>query len=108
MLNIYGDGEQTRDFIFVKDAVKYFWAAMQSANKDGSTYNICTGHATTINKLATTMSQLMQKQSNTNYEAARIGDIRNSCGNPWLAQDRLGVRADTALEDGLKVLLEIS
>lgn len=73
---IYGDGEQTRDFVSVKQVVDANILAAQS-NKTGS-YNIGLGKSTTINKLYEMITQIMKKDIQPLYESERAGEIKHS------------------------------
>lgn len=73
---IYGDGEQTRDFVSVKQVVDANILAAQS-NKTGS-YNIGLGKSTTINKLYEMITQIMKKDIRPIYESERAGEIKHS------------------------------
>ncbi|MDP2729875.1 MAG: SDR family oxidoreductase [Dehalococcoidales bacterium] len=73
---IFGDGEQTRDFTFVKDAVQ---ATVLAAEDDAQgVFNIARGESITINQLARLVIGLIGKNGNPVYEAPRPGDIRHS------------------------------
>ena len=57
-IDIFGDGEQTRDFVFVTDVVAALLAAMNLVSVDAPVYNVCTGIATTVTDLAHTVAEL--------------------------------------------------
>jgi len=105
-ITIFGDGGQTRDFVYVADAVRYLRAAMDTPKPEPMVYNACSGKQTTINRLAALIGKIAGREPQTVYEAARPGDIRYSAGEPSLARDRLGVTADTSIEDGLRLTYE--
>lgn len=104
-ITIYGDGEQTRDFVYLADAVNFFTAAMANTPGQPALYNVCTGRQTSLQQLAHLLFSLFGKPVEIRYAAARKGDIRSSVGNPELAIRHLGVRARTDLAGGLKLLL---
>lgn len=102
---IYGDGKQSRDFIFVKDVVQFFIRAMQIQSQQAHVYNVCTGQSTDIKTLTTLLSQILHKPLQIDYQAARLGDILHSLGNPALAAQELGMVATTSIEMGLQQLV---
>jgi UDP-glucose 4-epimerase len=106
-ITIFGDGRQTRDFIYVGDVVRALGAAMQNASADAGVYNICTGTATTVHALAWTIADILEVSPNIFFGPARSGDIRVSLGNPAAARDRLKFTARTTLKEGLSVILQI-
>jgi UDP-glucose 4-epimerase len=103
-LTFNGDGEQTRDFIYVGDIVELLVAAL--ANAKGTTiYNGCTGQAVSLKQLAATIGLAAKATITTAHTAPRIGDIRHSLGNPLNARKALGFSAKTPLLDGLLALM---
>ena len=107
-IEIFGDGEQVRDFTFVGDAVSGLCRAMRSATPNASVFNICTGKGTTVRALAEAMAALYRTELVIDYRAARSGEVRFSIGNPRRAAEQLGFRANMSLADGLAVMLEYS
>lgn len=106
-LTIFGDGGQTRDFIYVGDVVRVLLAAMANADKrPAQTYNVCTGQQTSVRELAELVFDLRGKPPRIKFAEARLGDIRVSVGDGAKAAAELGVRPRTALRDGLKVTLD--
>ena len=104
-ITIYGDGKQSRDFIFVKDVVR---ANLQAAESEaaGEVFNICTGHETSLLDLLEELSQVSPHQPEVRFEAPRPGDIYRSLGNPEKAAAALGFRAGISLADGLAQTVE--
>ena len=80
-LTIYGDGEQTRDFVFVEDIVANLIHAMDILKHEAIVSNICTGVTTTINELAYLLADLLQVKCVINYQQARQYDARESYGS---------------------------
>lgn len=106
-LLIYGDGEQSRDFVYVGDAVDSLTAAMRRMTAQTCrVYNVCTGQRTTVNRLTEILEHMTGRKAERNYKPARAGDIRLSLGNPALARAELGVALNTALDTGLRQLAE--
>lgn len=103
-LTIFGDGEQTRDFIYVGDIVELIMAALKHTN--GATiYNGCTGTATSLKQLAAAIGDTLGHRLTVTHETARDGDIRHSLGDAKQAAIDLKFTATTSLAAGLKQLL---
>ena len=102
---IYGDGHQTRDFVYLADVVRFFTTAMSQPPMQPSIYNVCTGRQTSIRQLADMLCSLCGKAVGIIHAPARRGDIRTSVGNPEQAIRHLGLRAATPLADGLQQML---
>jgi nucleoside-diphosphate-sugar epimerase len=104
-ITIFGDGKQSRDFIFVKDVAR---ANLEAARSDvaGEVFNICAGRETTLLDLLEELSQVSPRQPEVLFDTPRAGDIYRSVGNPAKAASILGFRAETSLADGLANTLE--
>lgn len=100
-LIIYGDGKQTRDFIFVDDVVKANIAAMNYPNETFEVFNIASGEKTTIKKLAETIIRLTGSSSKISFQQARLGDIVFSVADISKAKNILKWYPESSLEDGL-------
>ncbi len=96
---IYGDGEQTRDFTFVRDVVRANIAAAESAAT--GILNIGAGGSITINKLAAMLTEVMGRDLKPVHQAPRPGDIRNSLADISRAR-AMGYQPKYCLEDGLR------
>lgn len=103
-LTVFGDGEQTRDFISVEDVVEANLLAVQSSVCDGRALNVCSGEETSIRQLAQWCIEAAESQSEIRYEVARAGEIRHSKGMPNRAFADLRFSASTPLAAGLKNL----
>jgi UDP-glucose 4-epimerase len=101
--SIFGDGEQTRDFIFVEDVVSGVLAA---TGHEGGVFNIGTGVETSVTELHAVCRRVTGIDREPTYEAARPGDISRSVIDPSLAGRELGWRAEHSLEDGLRLTWE--
>ena len=104
-ITIYGDGKQSRDFIFVKDVVRANLLAAGST-VSGEVFNICTGHETSLLDLLEELSEVSPNQPQVRFAAPRLGDIYRSQGNPEKAASALGFRAQTPLAEGLAQTVE--
>ena len=100
---IFGDGEQTRDFIHVSDVVKAIWKALESETE--GVYNIGSGKPVSINSLARTMINLAGLELKPEHAPPRQGDIKESYANINKATKYLKWKPETTLEDGLKHLI---
>jgi UDP-glucose 4-epimerase len=98
-LVVYGDGEQTRDFVFVADVVE---ANILAAESDATgVFNIGQGRSVTVNQLAQLVGRIMDKDTGIVYEKARVGDIRESLADISKARI-LGFQPQYDLEQGLR------
>jgi nucleoside-diphosphate-sugar epimerase len=104
-LIIYGDGGQSRDFIFVKDVVRANLMAAE-AGVAGQAYTGCAGRETTLLDLMEALSEASARRPEVRFEPPRPGDIYRSAGNPEKAAQAFGFRARTSLTDGLTQTLE--
>ena len=104
-LEIFGDGSQSRDFVYVVDAVSHLLSAMAQARVGAQVYNVCTGTRTPILELATTLAQLCGRTPTIQYRPRRHGDIQMSLGDSSAAIRGLGVAARTPVIEGLRETL---
>jgi len=101
-LTIYGDGEQTRDLMYIDDVVNGCMLAATGAGAVGDVFNLATGKATTVNQLTELVLKATGKSPAVNHAAPRAGEIRHSLASIAKASRVLGYRPDTDLEDGIK------
>jgi UDP-glucose 4-epimerase len=100
-LVIYGDGEQTRDFIFVKDVVKANVLAATTPGACGS-YNVARGNAISITELANLIIETTGSSSKIQYEPPRPGDIKHSLADISPTKAELKFEPEYDLVEGLK------
>lgn len=105
-IQIHGDGEQTRDFVYVADAVRFLMKGMDSLPGAPEIYNVCTGKGTTINRLSEIIAELAGNPVDISHGAPRVGDARASVGDPSYASSKLGINVETPIEDGLRLTLQ--
>ncbi|MCW4045319.1 MAG: SDR family NAD(P)-dependent oxidoreductase [Candidatus Bathyarchaeota archaeon] len=103
-LTVYGDGNQTRDFIYVGDVAKATVSALESAHSDAETFNVCTGLPTSINEIAQIVKDVVGTNSKLTYSKPRSGDINASYGDPLKAEKAFGFRARIGLREGIRLL----
>jgi len=96
---VFGDGLQTRDFVYVGDVVD---ALIVAAGHDGGIFNVGTGTETTVLELHRTCAAVAGLDAEPRFEPARLGDARRSVLDVSRAAAELGWRARTPLEDGLR------
>jgi UDP-glucose 4-epimerase len=103
---IYGDGNQSRDFIFVQDVVKANLLAATSDQAGGQIFNIGTGKQARINQLWDMICALTGTRVSATFQPARPGDIYASVANTNHAKTLIGFAHDHAFEDGLALTLK--
>lgn len=105
---INGDGNQTRDFTYVNNAVQANIRGMLCANPDafGQIFNIAVGENFTVNYLYESIRNLLGKDHQATYRQEREGDIRNSLADISKAQNLLGYQPQFNFENGLKITVD--
>jgi UDP-glucose 4-epimerase len=104
-LEIFGDGEQTRDFVHVRDVVEANMLALKNRETVGEAFNIATGASTTIDQLAKTLLEVTQKtQLRLIHTDSRRGDIRHSVADISRAKNELHYKPTISLKEGLQKL----
>ncbi|MGH8902056.1 MAG: NAD-dependent epimerase/dehydratase family protein [Egibacteraceae bacterium] len=99
-VTIFGDGEQTRDFVYVDDVVEAFVLALDRG--DGLRFNIGTGVATSVNALFHALSDVTGNGASPQYSPERPGELRHIALDARLAEEQLGWKPQTGLRDGLE------
>jgi UDP-glucose 4-epimerase len=105
-VTIYGDGHQTRDFVYVEDVVDAFSRAKEPGAASGLLVNVGTGVETSVNDLYATMAGLTGTPGEAVHAAARAGELSRSALDPRLAGTALGWKPATTLEEGLGATLD--
>lgn len=103
---IYGDGEQFRDFIFVRDVVKANLLAASAANAAGRHFNIGTENHISVNRLWKTICRMASHEVRPQYAPARPGDVKASAADITLARETLKFEPDYTFEEGLKITFD--
>jgi len=97
-ITIYGDGLQTRDFIYVKDVVK---ANILASQKGDGTYNVALGHSTSVLELAEKIIEITNSKSQIKFLEERPGDIKHSKANPEKF-NQLGFKPEYTIDKALE------
>ena len=100
-LSLYGDGEQTRDFTFVADAVAATVAAA-TRGVPGRSYNIGGGSRVSMNQVIDLIGRIAGRPLRVKREATKNGDMRDTYADTSLARQDLGFAPSVSLEDGIK------
>jgi nucleoside-diphosphate-sugar epimerase len=103
---IYGDGEQTRDFTYVANAVDGVLRACEAPRAAGEVINVATGGRISLNELLRVMNQLLGTRLYALYKDPRAGDVRDSQADISKAQSLLGFTPTVGLEEGLRRTLD--
>lgn len=104
--SIFGDGEQTRDFVFVSDVVEANMKAVTTENCAGQFFNVATGNKITLNDLLKSLSDIYNVEFKVNYGEVRKGDIKDSYAVADKAASILKWQPSVELKQGLKLLCE--
>ncbi len=100
-IEVYGDGEQTRDFTFVDDAVEANVLAIRHA-KPGAVYNIGGGSRVTVNHVLDLIGQILGGRGEVRFEKARPGDARHTAAEIGKAREEIHYQPRVPLEEGLR------
>ena len=100
-LQVFGDGEQTRDFIHVRDVARALRLAGAGAAPGFRAVDIGRGERVTVNALIEQVGVVAGCSPRVTHLAPRAGDIRDSCADPAAARAAFGFSAQTSLSDGL-------
>ncbi len=104
---IFGDGKQTRDFVFVTDVARANLAAATAENVGGGeVINIATGRSRSLLDVLEVLGKLTGRETDPEFRPARAGDVRHSLADINLARRLLGFTPEYDLERGLRALLE--
>ena len=107
-VTIFGDGAQTRDFIYVADVVRILQQAMAQKEKTAAVYNVCTGQRCSIRNVLDTLANLLKHRPEINFEPAHVTDLPHSLGDPSLAKQSFDFTAEYSLQSGLEQLVAAS
>ncbi len=103
-IDIWGDGEVERDFIHIRDVAKALFLAAE-ADVSGTEINIGSGTGTSLNKLLEIIQKFETRPVSCEYHATRTFDVRRNILDIEYAQNVLGWKPETSLDDGIEELL---
>jgi UDP-glucose 4-epimerase len=101
-IDVYGDGEQSRDFTYVGNVVDATILGGETAGASGEIFNIAAGSSASVNTLAETIGAILGKPVERRHLSPRPGDIRDSWADLGKAGRILGYRPRVGLEEGLR------
>lgn len=104
--NIFGDGEQSRDFTYVANAVEANILAAETGNVSGEVFNIGCGERTTVNNLAFKINDILGKDIRPSYAESRPGDVKHSHADISKARKLLKYNPAVNFEQGLKRVVQ--
>lgn len=109
-LEIYGDGSQTRDFLYIDDLIRAVRLASVTPDIGGETFQIAAARETTVEEIAGRLKQLFQDHENgkdvcISYLEPRLGDVKRNFSDTTKAKNRLGWQPQMLLDQGLRVTL---
>lgn len=102
---IFGDGKQTRDFVYIDDVVHALIAAMMAPNVDRQIINVGSGKETSINELVRLIGRVVGRTPEVIYNEAQGGGVSRLVADLRKAERLLGFRPEVELEEGLRLLL---
>ena len=98
---VFGDGEQTRDFTYVENAVHANLLACEAPNVSGKVFNVGVGGRVSLNEVLRELGKITGKTMEAKYEPPREGDIRDSQADISQAREFLGYKPQVSFEEGL-------
>src|SRR5438128_2438201 len=103
-IEIHGDGQQTRDFLYIGDLAEALELAGEKA-VPGETFNVGSGTATSVAQVANVLSEITNAPVRATHKEPRPGDVRHSRADIGKAAARLGFSPHTSLRDGVEKAL---
>jgi nucleoside-diphosphate-sugar epimerase len=103
---IYGDGHQSRDFVYVGDVARANLQAAANPGIAGGVFNIGRGSSTTLLQLLEMLTEILGRSIKPIHEAARIGDVRDSLADITQARQKLGFAPETSVDQGLRASID--
>jgi UDP-glucose 4-epimerase len=102
----FGDGKQTRDYVYVDDAVNALTAAATAENVDRETINVGSGHETSVSQLVEVVARTVNKHIEPIYRSAQNGGVSRMRADLDKAKRLLGFESQISLADGLRLTFE--
>jgi UDP-glucose 4-epimerase len=104
-VTIFGDGRQTRDFVYVRDLIDALTASLTNEGMNGTVINVGRGVECSLLELLATLERLVGRRVPRRHEAQRVGDILRSCADMSRFNSMLRYVPDTTMDVGLAELL---
>ena len=101
-ITVFGDGEQTRDFVYVADLVRLLEQAVNMAESVAEPMNVGNAKQTSLNQLLAAIQDFASHPLDISYSEPRPGDIRYSCADNQRVREQMGFRNEFTIADGLK------
>jgi nucleoside-diphosphate-sugar epimerase len=98
---VFGDGEQTRDFTYVENAMQANLLACEAPNVSGKVFNVGVGGRVSLNEVVRALGKITGKTLEAKYDPPRDGDIRDSQADISQAREYLGYEPQVSFEEGL-------
>ncbi|MDF0479328.1 NAD-dependent epimerase/dehydratase family protein [Vagococcus sp. PNs007] len=105
LFSVYGDGKQSRDFIYVDDVVQALLLVSKSMISLGEVYNVGTGNETDLNELIMMISEILEVELLVSYEKARVGDIPKSLADITKLKS-INFKSNYSVKEGLENYLK--
>ncbi len=103
---VFGDGEQSRDFCYIANAVEANLLAAHAPGVAGEVFNIACGERYTINQLVATLNEILGTDLEPEYGPERVGDMRHSLADLSAAREKLGYEVKVRFREGLERAVE--
>lgn len=106
---IYGDGNQTRDFLYIEDLVKAVILCIEKNEIGGETFQIASGSERTVGEVAQTLAEALSrrgKHMQISHEAPRLGDVKRNFSDTRKAKKILGWNVETDFTEGIEKTIE--
>jgi UDP-glucose 4-epimerase len=104
-LTVFGDGEQSRDFVFVADVVAALIGALDRQDNAAHVFNVCRGEHISLRHLISALERVSGRRAIVRHAPARPGDARHSQGDPARIRASFGFAVRVGIEEGLAALL---
>ena len=101
VIEVYGDGDQSRDFTYVDDVVAATMAAAEAGQR-GRVFNIGGGNRVTVNQVISEFEDILGQKAKVEYKSVVAGDVRDTEADTGLARELLGYKPATTLRAGLE------
>jgi UDP-glucose 4-epimerase len=101
VIQMYGDGEQSRDFTHVDDIVGANWLALEKGDP-GKVFNIGGGSTVTMNQVIRTIEEITGRPATVDYQQMQKGDVRHTSADMTMAREELGYKPAVSIRKGLE------